>query len=55
MLGIKRAKQVYLNHGLRLPTQKDLKAECEIELENTATENSKFVTSARADEKVVEQ
>ena len=38
-----------------MPAQKDLKAECEVELEKTATENSEFLPSAKAEEKVVEQ
>ena len=44
-----------LESWLALPAQKDLKAECEVELEKTATENSEFVPSAKAEEKVVEQ
>ena len=44
-----------LESWLELPAQKDLKAECEVELEKTATDNSEFVPSAKAEEKVVEQ
>ena len=44
-----------LESWLALPAQKDLKAECDVELEKTATENSEFVPSAKAEEKVVEQ
>ena len=38
-----------------MPAQKDLKAECDVELEKTATENSENLPSAKAEEKVVEQ
>ena len=44
-----------LESWLALPGQKDLKAECEVELEKTATENSEFVLSTKAEAKVVEQ
>ena len=40
---------------LAMDAQKELKAECDVELEKTATENSEFVPSAKAEEKVVEQ
>ncbi len=38
-----------------MPTKKDLKAEYEVELEKTATENSEFVLSAKPEAKVIEQ
>ena len=38
-----------------MPAQKDLNAECEVELEKTATENSEYVLSTKAEAKVVEQ
>ena len=38
-----------------MPAQKNLKAECEVELEKIATENSEILLSAKAEEKVVEQ
>ena len=33
----------------------DSKAECEVELEKTATDNSEFLPGAKAEEKVVEK
>ena len=36
-----------LESWLVLPAQKDLKAECDVELEKTATENSESVLSAK--------
>ena len=44
-----------LESWLALPALKDLKAECEKDLEKTATENSEFLPSAKAEENVVEK
>ena len=40
---------------LAMDAQKELKAECDVELEKTATENSEYVLSIKAEAKVVEQ
>ncbi len=39
-----------LESWLALPAQKDFKAECGVELEKTATENSEYLASARAED-----
>ncbi len=45
-----------LESWLALPAQKDLKAECDVEQEKTATENNEFLlVNAKIEEKVVEQ